>query len=206
MTPVIGIDFDNTIVCYDEIFHKVALEKNLIPHEIPQNKEQVRNYLRKIGQENLWTELQGYVYGMRMREASPYPGVKDFFIKALQRGLNVFIISHKTRYPYLGPQYDLHKAASEWLQSQGFFDSGYIGLDPSCVFFEISINKKIERIKSIRCSHFVDDLSEFLLNENFPQSVSKLLFSPHQKDFDNYKSEKNLFFKTWKDLNNHLLL
>ena len=47
----VGIDFDNTIVCYDEIFHRVALERELIPRDTPKNKESVRDYLRQVGKE-----------------------------------------------------------------------------------------------------------------------------------------------------------
>ena len=34
----IGIDFDNTIVSYDELFYQIAQEKKLIPAELPVNK------------------------------------------------------------------------------------------------------------------------------------------------------------------------
>jgi hypothetical protein len=34
--------------------------------------------LRALGKEDVWTELQGYVYGARMAEAEAYPGVLDF--------------------------------------------------------------------------------------------------------------------------------
>lgn len=62
----LGIDFDNTIVCYDELFHRVALEQGLIPADLPVNKSEVRNHLRRVGKEPLWTEMQGSVYGARM--------------------------------------------------------------------------------------------------------------------------------------------
>ena len=39
---LIGIDFDNTIVCYDRVFHKAALEKGLIPADLPPSKGRVR--------------------------------------------------------------------------------------------------------------------------------------------------------------------
>ena len=111
----IGIDFDNTIVCYDALFHRVCLEKGLITPNIPANKSDVRNYLRRIGKEDAWTEMQGYVYGARMSEASPYPGVIEFVTASLRAGTPVSIISHKTRHPFIGPQYDLHQSARDWL-------------------------------------------------------------------------------------------
>ena len=38
---LLGLDFDNTLVCYDKLFHKLALEKGLIDKSIQhKNKEQ----------------------------------------------------------------------------------------------------------------------------------------------------------------------
>ena len=34
----VGLDFDNTIVNYDNVFFKVALENNLIPRDIKKQK------------------------------------------------------------------------------------------------------------------------------------------------------------------------
>src|SRR5579862_1715508 len=112
----IGIDFDNTIVSYDALFHKVACERDLIPPDTPVNKVAVRDHLRRIGKEELWTELQGYVYGARMDEALAYPGVIEFLSGAAAAGHELAIVSHKTRHPFLGPQYDLHAAARRWVE------------------------------------------------------------------------------------------
>src|SRR5579863_3735431 len=141
----IGIDFDNTIACYDALFHRVSVEKGLIPPEVPANKSDVRNYLRRMGNENAWTEMQGYVYGARMAEAAPYPGVIEFFTACRGAGTPVSIISHKTRHPFLGPQYDLHQSAQNWLEAQGFFDADKIGLNRQNVFFELTKEAKLER-------------------------------------------------------------
>src|SRR3989304_2008898 len=96
----IGIDFDNTIVSYDKLFYTAAVEKKLIPVEMLPIKSSIRNYLRSINKEDDWTELQGYVYGKKMPSAEIYPGVDLFFRKALQYGFELFIISHKTLYPF----------------------------------------------------------------------------------------------------------
>src|SRR5262245_25183783 len=118
----IGVDFDNTIVCYDEVFHRVALERGLIPPAVPVKKQAVRDHLRQIGREDDWTEMQGYVYGERMHDARPFPGALDFFRRMVVESIPVCIISHKTRHPYRGPKYDLHATAVGWLEQQGFFD------------------------------------------------------------------------------------
>jgi hypothetical protein len=176
----LGIDFDNTIVCYDALFHRVALEDGVIPSDLPANKSDVRNHLRSIGREDVWTEMQGRVYGARMAEADPYPGVLAFFQNCRAAGIPVFIVSHKTRRPFAGEPYDLHAAALGWLTNQGFFDAERIGLPREDVFFELTKQAKLERIAACGCTHFIDDLPELLAEPSFPQGVARLLFDPNQ--------------------------
>ena len=42
----IGLDFDNTIVSYDALFHRVAREQDVVPANTPVNKIAVRDHLR----------------------------------------------------------------------------------------------------------------------------------------------------------------
>jgi len=181
-TPLrLGVDFDNTIVCYDALFHRVALEDGCIPASLPANKSDVRNHLRAIGREDVWTEMQGRVYGSRMAEADPFPGVLDFFKACRAAGLPVCIVSHKTRHPFAGKKHDLHAAALDWLVRQGFFDTapGGIGLPRDQVFFELTKQTKLERIGRCGCTHFIDDLPEFLAEAAFPAGVTRILFDPN---------------------------
>jgi len=176
----LGVDFDNTIVCYDALFHKVAYEQGLIPTDVPVNKSDVRNYLRRVDKEAAWTEMQGYVYGGRMSEAAPYPGVLEFFLACRAAGIPTSIVSHKTRHPFLGKPYDLHAAAIAWLEQQGFFDAARIGLPRENVYFELTKPAKLERIGQCGCTHFIDDLPEFLGEPGFPVPVERILFDPNQ--------------------------
>ena len=168
----IGIDFDHTIVCYDGVFYKAALEQNLIPASLSPHKTHVRDYFRSIQREEEWTRLQGYVYGCRMELAKPYPGISSFFENCLNDGIKISIISHKTKYPYLGPKYDLHWAARNWLENQSFFNPK---LD---VYFELTLAQKLQRILAAECDLFVDDLPELLNEPAFPSKVHKILFDP----------------------------
>src|SRR5690242_9129586 len=102
-TVKIGVDLDNTIICCDPLFHRAALEKGLVPKELPADKRQVRDYLRRAGKESVWTELQGYVYGKLLLEADAFPGVKEFFAACRERNIPVVIISHKHQTPAAGP-------------------------------------------------------------------------------------------------------
>lgn len=174
----IGVDFDNTIVCYDTLFHRLALEEGLIPPELPPRKGQVRDYLRRIGREEEWTALQGHVYGDRLDEAEAYPGALEFFAACRQAGRQIAIISHKTRTPYLGPPYDLHAAAYCWLEGKGFFAPEGIGLSRQAVFFELTKQEKLDRIGSVGCQIFIDDLPEFLAEPSFPPGVTRVFFDP----------------------------
>ena len=146
----------------------------------------MRDYLRQCGREDAWTELQGYVYGAAMQDALPYPGVLDFFTRSKSRGLSVCIVSHRTRHPFVGPLYDLHQAAHQWLESHGFYDGASIGLERSQVYFELTKEMKLERIAGLGCTHFIDDLPEFLEEPGFPASVERILFDPGGHDAGGY--------------------
>jgi hypothetical protein len=175
---IIGLDFDNTIVSYDELFHRVALEGGLVPSDLPVRKEAVRDYLREAGKEDVWTEMQGTVYGSRMGEARAFDGALDTIASLKSAGHRVLIVSHKTRYPFLGARHDLHAAARLWLEKQGFFDPEGLAFRETDVFFELTKEDKLERIAREACTHFVDDLPEILQHPLFPSNVTKLLFSP----------------------------
>src|SRR5262245_29862097 len=105
----IGVDFDNTIVNYDSVFHRVAVEQDLVPPTVAPTKLAVRDWFRGAGKEDVWTQLQGYVYGPRMNDAEAYQGAFSFLSWARDSGIPVSIISHKTKHPFMGPRYDLHE-------------------------------------------------------------------------------------------------
>ncbi len=188
-TLMIGIDFDNTIICYDEVFNQVALERNLIPAELPHGKNYVRDYLRKLGQEEEWIELQGYVYGTRLSDAHPFDGVKDFFSYCKKKAIKFCIVSHKTLHPYIGHPYDLHKAAYQWLEQEEINCS---------IFLELTKESKVERIVSQGCTHFIDDLPEFLCLPGFSKTMSKILFDPLGHHGDMY-NDKMKVVSSWKE-------
>ncbi|MBU3926705.1 MAG: haloacid dehalogenase-like hydrolase [Bacteroidetes bacterium] len=175
----IGIDFDNTIVCYDKVFHKVAVESGLILPDMPPGKNNVRDYLRKMEKEDEWTRLQGLVYGTKMDEAEAFDGIFDFLHQCRQSKIDISIISHKTRHPYLGPKYDLHLAALQWMEAQGFFNPKKLGLSREQIFFELTKTDKINRITDAGCTHFIDDLPEFFLEPSFPKNAISILFDPN---------------------------
>lgn len=174
---IIGVDFDNTIVSYDKIFHEYALKQSLIPSNLPINKTSVRDYLRSKGLEDIWTEMQGEVYGNRMLEAQMFSGVKESFRRAKILGHSIFIVSHKTQFPFKGPKYNLHESAMEWIKEVKLFDEE---TDDNLknVFFEVTKEDKLNRIKYIGCQIFIDDLPEILTDPVFSSTTQKILFDP----------------------------
>jgi hypothetical protein len=201
VTPagVVGIDFDNTIVCFDGLFHRAAVEQSLIPADLPPSKTAIRDYLRRQGREPAWTELQGHVYGVKIHEASPFPGLLEFFGRCRERGWDVCVISHKTRFPFLGPRHDLHRAARKWLEDRGFAG---LGLTPDRVHLEVTKEDKLRRIGSEGCGWFIDDLPEFLGEPAFPPSVKTILFDPH----DEYPSHAaSLRARSWEEIGKLIL-
>lgn len=173
--PVVGIDFDNTIASYDQLFHRLALEKDLISADFPVCKTRIRNHLRATGQEPLWTAMQGEAYGPRMPEAEPFCGVLDAISNLRHQHIEVRIISHKTQHPISGPRFDLHAAARSWLTERGFWATG---LSETHVFFEPTKEAKLARVVSEGCSVFIDDLPEIFLAPTFPSNVKRILFDP----------------------------
>ena len=192
---VLGIDFDNTIIKYDELFHKIAFEKGLISQELPKQKNAVRDYLRETGVEDEWTIIQGEVYGERIKEAVPFSGMLETLQKLNAKQIPINIVSHKTREPYLGPKRDLHAAALSWLKLNGIIDAEGLSVKANQVFFEVTKEAKINRIVQIGCTHYLDDLPEIL--EMIPDGINKILFSPNGEEIIN---SNWTVIRSWNDL------
>jgi hypothetical protein len=199
----IGLDFDNTIVSYDQLFHKVALEKSLIPPDVPINKVAVRDHLRNTNQEDAWTEMQGYVYGARMNEAIAYPGLIAALQAIRHAGHELFIVSHKTQYPYAGERYDLHEASRSWI-ARHLQTSISSLVQESNVFFNPSKDEKIKKISQLKCDIFLDDLPEILLATQFPKNTIKCLFDP-ESYHAGIESEILVNHQSWKGFSDWVL-
>lgn len=197
----VGVDFDNTIVNYDQLFHRCAIERGLVPAETPARKSAIREFLWRLPDGNTpWTELQAMVYGVRIAEAAPAPGVADFLRQCQAQGVRVSVISHKLRFPALGPRVDLHQAARRWLQDHNLYADGDAGLQPARVFFEPSQEAKSARIMAERCTHFVDDLPEMFRAPHFPARVARLLYQPAGAP----AGEGIELFRSWKEISRYL--
>jgi hypothetical protein len=188
----IGIDFDNTIACYDGVFHAAALERGLIPADLSGDKNSVRDHLNGSGRKDDFTELQGYVYGARMDLVLPYPAFAEFVAAARKADHALFIVSHKTRHPILGPKHDMHAAARGFLTDRGLVGHGSAQIAPNRVFFELTKEKKVARAHALACEVFIDDLPEILGMSGFPAGTRKILFDP-ENQFDSAAPDRPTF-------------
>ncbi len=171
----IGIDFDNTLVCYDEVFHEVGVAHGLIPLSVGTSKAAVKAYLESEGKGGDWTALQGHVYGPEILAAQPFPGAEAFLRRCAELGIEVCLVSHKTLRSVKGPKADLHAWARKWLDRYGFTKHF------SDVVFDETREGKLARIGELGCELYIDDHLEVLASKRWPVGVRKVLFDPHDE-------------------------
>jgi hypothetical protein len=174
----IGVDLDNTIIRYDALFHAAAVERNLIPPQVPQNKSAVKAEIIRHHGARRWTLLQAHVYGPLLERAEPFPGVVDFFLRCRSEGVGICILSHKSRLPALGVPHDLRAAALRWLETHGWFAHDGIGLSVADVEFHGERTEKVRAVARRACDLFIDDLPDVFTEPGFPRTTAALLFDP----------------------------
>jgi hypothetical protein len=182
MGMLIGIDLDNTLVTYDQVFRDVALARGLIDPAFVGTKQAIRDHIRLLSDGELaWRQLQGYVYGKGIAGAQMFEGVDGFLRRARAEGLPVVVVSHKTEYGHYDPdRVNLRESARAWMRANGFFASDGYGILAENVFFEASRAEKLGRIARLGCTHFIDDLEEVLEDPDFPAGISRILFSQNK--------------------------
>jgi hypothetical protein len=193
----IGIDFDNTIIAYDDVFCIAAKACGLIHREFSGSKQAVRDAIRLLQDGELaWQRLQGQVYGKGIGGAKMVVGVEAFLRRCRAEGCFVAIVSHKTEYGHFDPdRVNLRTAALDWMAAQGLLD-GDVGITRADVYFESTRAEKLMRIAALSLTHFIDDLEEVLTDRDFPPNVERILFADRaQPASPSYAS-----CSTWHDI------
>ena len=180
----IGLDLDNTIIDYSYSFYKVALEKKLIPISFSKDKKIIKDFFHQNDKFDLFTELQGEIYGKYIMKAKIYAGFQNFVNALSQKIANIYIISHKTQYPIIGDRVNLHDCAINFLKKRNIIDNRVI--KQKDIFFEPTVEKKIKRIDMLKLDFFVDDLPQILLHKNFPSFTKTILidYTNSNKNFN----------------------
>jgi hypothetical protein len=194
----IGVDFDNTIACYDTVFFKVAHDMGCLPGHSELTKTEVKKMLLDLdGGDLLWQKIQGQVYGKYMRQATIYPGFIEFLWLSKLRGDEVCVISHKSKYGHFDERkIKLREAAKTWIEEnlvKATFSQAFSEVNQ--IHFESSRKEKVDRVSQIGCDIFIDDLREVFDEAHFPAKTEKILFSLEQpadskiiyKQFDSWR-------------------
>lgn len=195
----IGIDFDNTIAVYDNVFVEVACEQGLISKRWQGKKGALSKKLRSLPDgEKIWMGLQGQVYGKYMHRAVLAPGVANFLMRCLSNEIYVFVVSHKTEYGHYDcDRIPLRSEALEWMHHRGFFDPQRFGIPRENIYFESTRTEKVERIAALSCTHFIDDLEEVFLEIAFPSDARKILYRDPERMTE---AREFSVCKTWSDI------
>jgi hypothetical protein len=197
----IGLDLDNTLVCYEDVFVREAKQMGLVGDSWGGSKQQVKKELQsRPGGEQTWQALQGRVYGLCMGHATLFPGVASFLMRCTQRGDEVFIVSHKTEFGHFDKtKTPLRSAAINWMEAAGFFDPGRFNLPRENLFFLETRAEKVRKISALRLDIFVDDLEEVFLEPDFPL-IKKILFN-REPDGDCFDFSAEM----WSEIENEIL-
>ena len=195
----IGLDFDNTIICYDRVFRDAAVARGLLRSDFTGNKQDIRDAIRLLLDGDIsWQRLQGHVYGKGIGGAEPFDGLKSFLGTAKTRGDEVFIVSHKTEFGHFDPdRINLREAAWSWMDDQGFFSIAGPAIKRDNIFFAATRDEKLARIAELGCDVFVDDLVEVLDDPQFPGATRRILFSQQ------HRGELNLPYRVcanWREV------
>lgn len=177
---MIALDLDNCIICYDRPFFVAAERAGCGPSNCTAaSKAAVKAAALERGGNELWTRLQGEVYGTGIHEASFFPGCREFVDHALTLGEPLVILSHKTKFPALGPRVDLRVAALKFLQENDF----PVGSRVPAHFCDTR-KEKVALLGALGCRAIVDDLPVVYQTQPFPAEALFVLFDPSRVHSD----------------------
>ena len=127
---LIGIDFDNTIACYDKVFQEVAKNQQIVDKNWFGKKTELKNLISKSKNgKKLWMKIQGMVYGQYMKNADIMDGFESFLTASKILNIDICIISHKTKYGHFDKKkIDLRKEALRWIKKNKILDENKVCL------------------------------------------------------------------------------
>ncbi len=199
----IGLDFDNTIANYDQAFPDVA---RILGYQTKAaNKRDLKVELIASAEgETAWQKVQGLTYGKHIDQASLYPGVLEFVVRAKARNCEVFVISHKTQFGHFDEsKTSLRDASTAWMISKKIVGQGAAQVDAAHIFYASTRDEKIAKIRELNLDIFIDDLSEVLTDSSFSAKTKKILFGP---DSDQVANSDSAIFtsQSWREIGDKL--
>ena len=193
----IGVDLDNTLICYEQVFLACSRHMGLVPE-----KWEGKEFLRKhSGSDESWKRLQGQVYGAWSDQATLYSGVYRFLWRCCKRGILVEIVSHKSNYGhYDQKRTPLRKVAIEFLNRAGIYSCGAKSLIDKVIFCS-SRDEKLKYICERGFDWFIDDLPEIADSDVFQKNTKSIGFNPS----GDIRFTKSINSTSWFEIENLLL-
>ena len=175
----LGIDLDNTLICYDGVFLECSKYLGFTPETFKGGKREIKNYLhQRVDGEKHWQKLQGQVYGRWINNATLYSGAYRFLWRCKARGFSVEIISHKSEYGHFDNEYiPLRDVAIDFLTQAGIYSSNDQSMIDNIQFCS-NQEEKILCISEKNFDWFVDDLPEIFKSKQFPIDTKRIIFDP----------------------------
>ncbi|MEK7233793.1 MAG: hypothetical protein AAB268_08250 [Elusimicrobiota bacterium] len=174
----LGLDFDNTVIRYDDVFRRLASRRGWLKGSSARTKDAVKALLlAEDGNDLRWQALQAEVYGSAIDSARFFPGCLDFLKRAAASGHEIFIVSHKSKTSHFDPSVRLRDAALRWMKknARGLIRSGNIR-------FADDRDQKILLITALKLDLFIDDLAPVLTHPAFPKATARLHFAAESHD------------------------
>ena len=178
---VIGLDLDNTVIDYTPAYRATAARMGLPPEFT--DRESIRPLLRRSEDDDLeWQRFQALLYTDGLAFAERAAGLSDFLDLCAELPVRVFIVSHKTATtPVQFGGHDLRGPAKAWLVDQGIAPN-HINLDD--IYFCSTRAEKVQKIASLGCQAFVDDLIEVLEHPDLPMGIKRFHYQLEAPAFD----------------------
>lgn len=192
----IGLDFDNTLICYDQVFYQLAREHRFIEESVPAKKANIRqSIVERFGNDLHWQKLQSLAYGPQISEAQLFDGVLAFVSVMIKQGHELFIVSHKSVRSHFNPNIKLRDHALSFMKQCGLVAPEMI--PEQHVFFAQTLTDKVEKIANLKLDVFVDDLGKVLLHECFPQYTVGI-------KYNGSKTEGALYADDWQQISHYI--
>lgn len=167
----VGFDFDNTIVDHDPAFTYLAGE--LFPGRDPKTtKNEVKEFLFREGSVKIWQEFQFKIYTFQTAGSRLMPGLFDAMNALVcDMSCEIFIVSHRSEFAVADRKRTrpLAEAATSWIQSSEIGAAKFF--KDSNVYFELTLEEKIDRIRQLNLDFFIDDLEEVIGHKKFPEET-----------------------------------
>lgn len=195
----IGIDLDNTIIDYSNVFGRVGVEMHILPvHFKNKRKQTIKKFLLTAGEEGeqQWMKLQGQVYGPKIHLATLMDGMLMTLSGLLSMNYQVSIISHKTIYGHFTTcNTELRHASTNFLRQKNLL-SICPNFSEKNIYYLSTLDEKIDAINNLNCDVFIDDLPKVFEHKSFPKKPRKILFG-------DYKFEASSLYESapcWPDI------